>query len=113
MATFPSTPIIGTNTIDDPRSEHISMNETFTSPISVPNGGGDHEGRPSLKQITSTCVLEHVCYEDNRPASFIQSACFGYSLIKLKHFVDTIYKPVQCYFAYAPASVSKLIETAI
>lgn len=40
----------GTKTIDDPRSETISMNVTFLSPIVVSKGGADHDGRPSLGQ---------------------------------------------------------------
>lgn len=50
IATFPSTPMTGTKTIDDPRSETISMNVTFLSPIVVSKGGADHDGRPSLGQ---------------------------------------------------------------
>lgn len=50
MATLPKTPMIGTITIEEPRSEHISMKDTFRSPIVVWKGGRDSGGNPALKQ---------------------------------------------------------------
>lgn len=50
IATFPNTPMTGTKTIDEPRSEHISTNVTFLPPNDVSNGGIDNDGRPSLRQ---------------------------------------------------------------
>ena len=46
MATFPSTPIIGTRMMEDPSSEHISAKEYVWLPRTVPNGGKPKGGNP-------------------------------------------------------------------
>jgi hypothetical protein len=46
MATFPNTPIMGTRTIEDPSSEHMSANEYVWLPRMVPNGGKAKGGSP-------------------------------------------------------------------
>ena len=46
MATFPSTPIIGTRMMEDPSSEHISAKEYVWFPRTVPNGGKPKCGNP-------------------------------------------------------------------
>jgi len=46
MATFPSTPIIGTRTMEDPSSEHISVKEYVWLPRTVQNGGKLKGGNP-------------------------------------------------------------------
>lgn len=48
MATFPRTAITGTNTMEDPRSQHILMKLTAVPFISVPNGGSFNGGNPDL-----------------------------------------------------------------
>lgn len=62
IATLPSTAMIGTNTIDEPRSEHISTKDTSRPSISVPNGGGCTLGKPSLKEnAVCTYAITHKC----------------------------------------------------
>lgn len=51
IATLPNTLITGTNTIEEPKSEHISINVTFLPLTVVPNGGGRNGGKPALKII--------------------------------------------------------------
>lgn len=46
MATFPRTAITGTNIIEDPRSEHISMKLIVLPFNIVPNGGNFKLGKP-------------------------------------------------------------------
>lgn len=46
MATLPNTPIIGTRTIEDPNSEHMSAKEYVWFPRMVPNGGKPKDGSP-------------------------------------------------------------------
>lgn len=46
MATFPNTPIMGTRTIEDPSSEHMSAKEYVWLPRMVPNGGESKDGSP-------------------------------------------------------------------
>lgn len=46
MATFPSTPIMGTRMMDDPSSEHMSAKEYVWLPRMVLNGGKPKGGNP-------------------------------------------------------------------
>jgi len=48
MATFPRTAITGTNIIEEPSSQHISMKLTVLPFNSVPNGGSFNGGKPDL-----------------------------------------------------------------
>lgn len=46
MATFPNTPIMGTRTIEDPSSEHMSAKEYVWLRRTVLNGGKAKGGSP-------------------------------------------------------------------
>lgn len=58
MATFPRTAITGTNIMDDPRSQHMSIKLIVLPFTSVPNGGNFKGGKPDLTSpITHTFIL--------------------------------------------------------
>lgn len=58
MATFPRTAITGTNIIDDPRSQHISIKLSVLPFTSVPKGGNFKGGKPDLTSPITRAYID-------------------------------------------------------